>query len=205
MRVRNDHDYDRDWYIKSGYHRWTNTLDYPEVIASQPEHRKRLLYALERIGYGDLVRGKSVLEIAFNNCKTVFWALERYGQICRYSMFDFDPHVVRWAREVNPGWEIDIFEADLTAVPREPGTFDFIFCLDVIEHLTKEVYQEMIRELYRLLTPGGEVLVLIGKGNASGHIHLIPDKQAIKDFQEQGFFLVDRFDYGADTFWRARK
>jgi SAM-dependent methyltransferase len=44
-----------------------------------------------------------------------------------------------------------------TRLPVEDNSFDFIFCLEVIEHLTVTSY--LIEEMYRLLKPGGYLIV----------------------------------------------
>ena len=199
----------KEWYSGSGYHDWVDTLNYEQAIASQPEHHDRLLRALDIIGFKSLVEGKRALEVAFNNGKTVWWTLEEYGQICDVSMFDFDPKVVEWAKRIMPPkWDVDIFEADVTKIPVPASSFDFAFCLDVIEHLPADTYKKMIAELYRILTDGGRALVYIGKGNSRGHIHCISDVEAIRDFEAAGFELERRVywrDSRKDIFWVVRK
>lgn len=190
----------REWYINSGYHRWTSTDTYEGMIKSLPGHRERLMAVLDQIDFRNVAKDKRVLEVAFNNGKSVFWTLEKYGPICSFSMFDFDPNVVEWTKKVNKKWDIDIFEADVQDIPRPDDSFDIVFCLDVIEHLPEDVYQKMIDEIYRVLTPGGFTLVHIGKGKASGHIHCISDTKARDDFLRRGFTIEDNTDT-----WRAYK
>lgn len=199
----------RDWYIHSGYHGWISEMSYDDVVASLPKHRERLETVLDAIDFAILVEDRKVLEVAFNNGKTAWWALERYGQIFDVSMFDFDPQVVEWAKKIKPAkWDVDIFEADVVSIPKPEGSFHFIFCLDVIEHLPEDTYHKMIAELYRLLTVGGWILVYIGKGHSRGHIHSISDKSAIHDFQAAGFKFDRKIDWRGndrDSFWMVRK
>lgn len=192
--------------MESTYHDWTQTLDYEGVINSLPYHQKRFHWILDQIDFPSITKNKNVLEVAFNNGKTLFWALERYGQIFKCSMFDFDPRVINWAKENNKKWDIDIFESDVQHIKKPDESFDFIFCLDVIEHLPDTVYRQMIKELYRLLEKNGQILVLIGKGKSFSHIHTIPDDEAIKDFEREGFHFLDKFSLNkSSVFWRVVK
>jgi len=43
--------------------------------------------------------------------------------------------------------------------PFEDGTFDYIFCEHLIEHLTYKDGQFMLRECYRILKPGGRIRI----------------------------------------------
>src|SRR5215208_7070760 len=47
----------------------------------------------------------------------------------------------------------------LTALPYPDATFDRALCLDVLEHLTFDEQPRALSELFRVLKPGGELLV----------------------------------------------
>ncbi len=49
----------------------------------------------------------------------------------------------------------------LTALPYADATFDRALCLDVLEHLTFEEQPRALAELFRVLRPGGQLLVSI--------------------------------------------
>ncbi|HEY0876056.1 MAG TPA: methyltransferase domain-containing protein [Vicinamibacterales bacterium] len=52
-------------------------------------------------------------------------------------------------------------QASLTELPYPDASFDRALCLDVLEHLTFEEQPRALAELYRVLRPGGEVLVSV--------------------------------------------
>jgi SAM-dependent methyltransferase len=52
-------------------------------------------------------------------------------------------------------------EGLLTALPFDTATFDRALCLDVLEHLPYEDQPRAFAELYRVLRPGGELLVSV--------------------------------------------
>lgn len=74
-----------------------------------------------------------------------------------------DLHPVR----VNP--EIDYVQADGRVLPFQKETFDFVYALDVIEHIDRDL--DFIQSLVRILAPGG-ILVL---STPSEDIRLFPN------------------------------
>ena len=64
----------------------------------------------------------------------------------------------------------------LPALQYPAGAYDLVTCLDVIEHLTPDVYREYLAEFHRVLRPGG--IALIATPNAidcSGYNVFSPD------------------------------
>ena len=49
----------------------------------------------------------------------------------------------------------------LLALPYPEGAFDRALCLDVLEHLTFEEQPRALAELFRVLRPGGNLLVVL--------------------------------------------
>lgn len=54
-----------------------------------------------------------------------------------------------------------VTRGSLTTLPYADGTFDRATCLDVLEHLTFEEQPKAIAELFRVIRPGGELLVSV--------------------------------------------
>jgi len=62
----------------------------------------------------------------------------------------------------------------LTALPYADGSFDRALCLDVLEHLTFEDQPRAIAELFRIVRPGGEVLVSVPNlAHLQSRVHFI--------------------------------
>lgn len=78
--------------------------------------------------------------------------LSRYGDVIGV---ENHPNPVRVGQERG----YDIRQADGRDLPFDAGTFDLVTALDVIEHNVEDV--EMLREMYRVLTPGGLVLISV--------------------------------------------
>ncbi len=49
----------------------------------------------------------------------------------------------------------------ILALPAAPDSYDRVLCLDVLEHLPFAQQAEALRELWRVLVPGGELLVTV--------------------------------------------
>jgi SAM-dependent methyltransferase len=54
-----------------------------------------------------------------------------------------------------------VTHGSLTALPFPDGSFDRALCLDVLEHLSFEDQPRALAELFRVLRPGGELLVSV--------------------------------------------
>ena len=57
------------------------------------------------------------------------------------------------------GVEVDYLRADMTDLPLPDAHFDAVFCISVIEHLPEERIPVAMRELRRVLRPGGALLL----------------------------------------------
>jgi SAM-dependent methyltransferase len=107
------------------------------------------------------------------------------------------------SRRVRPG--------SLTALPYEDAAFDRVLCLDVLEHLTHADQERALRELHRVLRPGGEMLAavpnlahlqsrlhflirgeLIRTASAHKHPGDRPVREYIRMMQAAGFVVVER-------------
>jgi SAM-dependent methyltransferase len=74
-----------------------------------------------------------------------------------------DDYAGRLAIEgVDANYESDrIRSGSLTSLPYEGAIFDRALCLDVLEHLTFDEQPPALTELFRVLRPGGELLVSV--------------------------------------------
>jgi SAM-dependent methyltransferase len=72
---------------------------------------------------------------------------------------DFSAAALSITGELLSGYETDLREAWLTALPWSDGTFDAVLSGDVIEHLHPPEAEAMLRELRRVLRPGGRLVL----------------------------------------------
>lgn len=67
------------------------------------------------------------------------------------------PNLEYLTADIEPGRAMLAF--DMTAIPDSAGTFDVILCSHVLEHIPDD--HQAMRELYRVLRPGGWALIMV--------------------------------------------
>ncbi len=77
---------------------------------------------------------------------------------------DYAAAAVQLSRQVarRPGREglpIGVYQASALSLPFEPDSFDRILMLDIVEHLYPDELAVAIREAYRVLKPGGRIVI----------------------------------------------
>lgn len=93
-----------------------------------------------------LPRGTSVLDAGAGEC-----AYKRFFSHCEYKAIDLGIGETNW----NYG-HLD-YVAPLHDMPIDTDTFDAVLCTQVLEHL--EWPRESVKEMYRVLKPGGRLFV----------------------------------------------
>jgi len=66
--------------------------------------------------------------------------------------------MVDWCRENLPFAEVAVNESS-PPLPYESSTFDLVYALSVFTHLTEEAQRSWIHECFRVLKPGGHLLI----------------------------------------------
>lgn len=63
---------------------------------------------------------------------------------------------------IDPNYSSErVRRGSLTALPYPDASFDHALCLDVLEHLSFEDQERALAELFRVVTPGGSLLVTV--------------------------------------------
>ena len=133
----------------------------------------------------------TLLEVACHHGKTAFWLAERFPE-ARFYMFDFSRTAVEFCQRNNPIPErSEIWQGDVSDIRHGSNRFDNFFeaatLLDVTEHLPQDLYRAAIRETYRVLQPGGYLLLKQGHEILPEHINILSERQLVQDFCAQGF------------------
>lgn len=110
--------------------------------------------------------GDGVLEVAPGPGYLAI-ALAQLGS-CRVAGLDISRTFVRIAREnaVRGGVDVDFQEGDAAAMPFAADTFDFIVCRAAFKNFSDPI--GALREMHRVLRPGGRALILDMRNDASG-------------------------------------
>jgi SAM-dependent methyltransferase len=72
-------------------------------------------------------------------------------------VYEPTPHLLSEARQKLSGMDSVVFADSLGAL--ESGVFDYVFCLEVFEHLPQEETLATIRDIHRLLKPNGIAVI----------------------------------------------
>lgn len=108
--------------------------------------RNRMLRAFLRVGLDD-----RVLDLGCGSGRSLVWNHD----LGAYAVgVDITPHFAVEARR-----DADLLLADLRRLPFADGAFTKAYSLDVLEHLSREALDGMLREAARVLAPGGVLFV----------------------------------------------
>lgn len=83
--------------------------------------------------------------------------------------FDYNKHAVDWATEHIDGVRF-ARNSLLPPLPAEDGSFDALYALSVFTHLSARAHEEWVREIHRVLAPGGVFL---------GAFHMTPNENQL--------------------------
>jgi SAM-dependent methyltransferase len=97
---------------------------------------------------------------------------------------EFDGHLRIEGIDPNYGSE-RVRTGSLLSLPYSDGSFDRALCLDVLEHLTFEEQPAALAELYRVLRPGGELLVSVPNlAHLQSRVHFLLQGRLIRTASE---------------------
>lgn len=142
---------------------------------------------------------KKNLKILDVGCGTggLFRALSRYGKV--YGI-DKSEQAVSYARARNIAQEIK--QGDVSELPWPDGTFDLAGCFDVLYHQWIKNDVAVLKEIYRVLVPGGVLIIREGAYNwlRSQHDQLVWTnhrftKNELADKLRQAGFKVKKSSY----------
>jgi len=137
--------YTRDYFLSEqcdGFHEFQEDHGLSYV-------KQRLL---ERIGAGP---GESLLEIGCGRGEVLLACADRAA---RSFGVDYARDAIRLTQETCNG-RARLAQADATALPFRPASFRKVFLGDVLEHLTRHQADAMLAEVYRVLEPGGRLVL----------------------------------------------
>jgi ubiquinone/menaquinone biosynthesis C-methylase UbiE len=139
--------YDRDYYLSERVEGWEQFRD-GRGISPIKEHELRILGVGPGLRFLDAGCGRGEVMLAAS------------GMGMQVAGVDYSEAAVEIALETVAEVEgAEVKRSDVAELPWPDGSFDRILMGDVIEHLDPDHGESAIRELRRVLRPGGRVLV----------------------------------------------
>jgi 2-polyprenyl-3-methyl-5-hydroxy-6-metoxy-1,4-benzoquinol methylase len=111
--------------------------------------------------------------------------------------FDISPTGVRIAKSINK--EANFFVADARNMPFKSNTFDYITCIEVLEHIEGD---DTVKECYRVLKPNGSALFTVPNKSGPGgipvwtHVHYFTFKSFACYLEQANFEIVSGDKFG---------
>ncbi|MEW6458919.1 MAG: class I SAM-dependent methyltransferase [Bacillota bacterium] len=163
----------------------------------------------EIVAASGLQKGAHVLDVGCGTGLLVPFLLETVGERGTVTGVDFAAAMVQRAGAKAFGPNVRFVEADVAALPFEPGTFDAVFCNNVLPHLPDK--PGALQELNRVLKPGGLLVICHTESReAVNRMHrhiggpvgadLLPTVEELRQMLlDTGYSVLDLVD-GADRF-----
>ncbi len=177
----------------------------PKYFEAQAHGSTSMHYRDQMRNYRRLIEpyaGKRVLDIGSGSGKTV--AL--MSATARPIALDFSPLSVRMAQatiaQQGDPQNAAVVQARGEVLPFSDNTFDMVTALDFVEHINAEEYDTLLREVYRVLKPGGVFCIytpnktyfieyiyklLYGRSYHPQHFGLKTVPQLVKPLQAAGY------------------
>jgi SAM-dependent methyltransferase len=76
---------------------------------------------------------------------------------------DYNPQLIRWCQRSLPCAEFKVCGL-APPLPYPDASFDFVYAISVLTHIPTELQLPWMRELRRVLRPGGHALLVVGDG-----------------------------------------
>jgi SAM-dependent methyltransferase len=143
-----------------------------------------------------------VLEVACGSGGPAMFVAESTG--CKIHGVDSNENAIETARNLSSQIQFKVADAN-QALPFDSNTFDAIYCMDAVNHLTNRL--QILREWYRLLKRGGRFLytdpiVITGpltndemnRRSSIGFFWFVPQGMNGKWIEEAGLRFVQRKD-----------
>lgn len=139
--------YDRDYYLSDRVEGWEHFRD-ARGLSAIKQHELALL---------GITPGQRLLDAGCGRGEVLLAAANRGARVAG---IDYSEAAVEIAGETLSSVDgADIRHGDVTALPWPDASFDRVLLADVIEHLDPDQMRAAVRELHRVLRPGGRVLV----------------------------------------------
>ncbi len=105
-----------------------------------------------------------VLDFGCGCGRTLRWLMKDFSDVDFYGV-DVDGQAIAWCSSHLKGVRVQVNES-MPPLLYPPQFFDVIYCLSIFTHLNETMQDAWLKELYRILKPGGLILATVHGKNA---------------------------------------
>lgn len=116
----------------------------------------------------DLQQPARVLDFGCGCGRTITWFIRQYPKV-EFHGADVDTEAIQWCSQQFPKGRF-IANQPLPPLDYPDRHFDVVYCLSVFTHLNEEMQDAWLRELHRILKPGGLLILTVHGQNATSEI-----------------------------------
>jgi 2-polyprenyl-3-methyl-5-hydroxy-6-metoxy-1,4-benzoquinol methylase len=137
-------------------------MAYAEITVRDPNpikrwlQRRRFRDALAILYDADSTKLLKILDFGGGDGELFFSAIAAAPNACVY-LHEPNLSLLKGAKEKLSAWEDVYFTSDIGSVDKQ--SFDYVYCLEVFEHLPLEPTRQAISLIYESLKPGGFAIV----------------------------------------------
>jgi ubiquinone/menaquinone biosynthesis C-methylase UbiE len=144
---------------------------------------KERVFRVRTIEQAGIQPGESVLDVGCGTGTLAIAAKQRVGDSGKTCGIDASPEMIARARKKarRARLEVDFRNAAIEALPFADGTFDTVLSTIMLHHLPDDVRRRGIREMRRVLKPGGRLFV-VDFGGETQDRHAWPHRHRHGDF-----------------------
>lgn len=159
MSQKNEDALNEDERFKKEMAKMVNTYD--DYMKKTTMGREKELRE-KTVGAAGVKAGHSVLEIGCATGSLAIAAAKAAGPTGKTCAIDVIPEMVEYSvnKAKKEGIQIDFREASIVAIPYEDNAFDVVLSSFMIFHMSDDTRNKGIKEIFRVLRPGGQYLVV---------------------------------------------
>jgi ubiquinone/menaquinone biosynthesis C-methylase UbiE len=172
-------------------------------------HRRDRAFREQLIGWARLSAGESVLDIGCGTGSLAIVAKRQVGESGKVCGVDASPAMVARARSkaATSGVDVSFEVAVVESLPFPDARFDVVLSTLMLHHLPRQLRQQCLREVRRVLKPQGRLLIvdfgrpqrksgLIAHFHRHGHVNL---EDVVSQLDEAGLRRVESGPVGVSS------